>query len=91
VLQSATVKSQENFREKRLVLLRLKSFTLLAFLLLASLSLISAQETSDKGKKKEKQNNKTKAAEAGKNATAEQVAESAILIYGSRANLNQHC
>jgi hypothetical protein len=89
VLQSATVKSQENFREKRLVLLRLKSFTLLAFLLLASLSLISAQETSDKGKKKEKQNNKTKAAEAGKNATAEQVAESAILIYGSRANLNQ--
>ncbi len=71
------------------MLLRLKSFTLLAFLLLASLSLISAQETSDKGKKKEKQNNKTKAAEAGKNATAEQVAESAILIYGSRANLNQ--
>jgi len=70
------------------VLLRLKSFVLLAFLILTSLSVVSAQETSDKGKKKEKQNNKTKA-DMSKNATAEQVAESAILIYGSRANLNQ--
>ena len=70
------------------MLLRLKSFTLLAFLLLASLSLISAQETSEKGKKTEKQS-KSQKAEAGKNATAEQVAESVILIYGTRANLNQ--
>ncbi len=70
------------------MLLRLKSFVLLAFLILTSLSVVSAQETSDKGKKKEKQNNKTKA-DMSKNATAEQVAESAILIYGSRANLNQ--
>ena len=74
--------------EKRPVLLRLKSFILLASLLLTSLSAVSAQETSDKGKKKEKQN-KSQTAEAGKNPTAEQIAESVILIYGSRANLNQ--
>jgi len=92
VLQSATVKSKEIFREKRLVLLRLKSFILLAFLILTSLSLVSAQETSGKAAKKEKQNNKSQAVEAGKKATAEQVAESSILIYGNlggRANLNQ--
>jgi hypothetical protein len=74
------------------VLLRLKSFILLAVLVLTSLSLISAQETGDKAKKKEKQNNKSQTAEVGKNATAEQVAESAIIIYGGlggRANLNQ--
>jgi hypothetical protein len=74
--------------EKRSVLIRLKSFILFALLLSATLSSVSAQETSEKGKKPEKQS-KSQKAEAGKNATAEQVAESVILIYGSRANLNQ--
>jgi hypothetical protein len=74
--------------EKRSVLLRLKSFILLALLLSANLSSVSAQEIAEKGKKPEKQS-KSQKAEAGKNATAEQVAESVILIYGSRANLNQ--
>ena len=71
------------------MLSRLKSFLLLSFLVLTGLSLISAQETADKGKKKEKQNAKPQAVDAGKIATAEQVAESAIIIYGSRANLSQ--
>ena len=70
------------------MLLRLKSFILLALLLSTNLSSVSAQETSEKGKKTEKQS-KSQKAEAGKNATAEQVAESVILIYGTRANLNQ--
>lgn len=77
------------------MLLRLKSFTLLAFLVLTSLTLISAQENSDKTPKKEKQNKKA-AAESGKgslkNTTAEQVAESSILVYGNfggRTTLNQ--
>jgi hypothetical protein len=74
--------------EKRPVLLRLKPFLLVAVLILTSLSIVSAQETADKGKKMEKQNNKSQS-DAIKNATAEQVAESTILIYGSRANLNQ--
>lgn len=90
MLQSARIKPQLILQEKRQVLLRLKSFTQLAFLLLLSVSVIFAQEkTADKDKKKEKQNNKTQTAEAGKNVTAEQVAESVILIYGNRANLNQ--
>jgi hypothetical protein len=88
VLQSATVKSKENFMEKRSVSIRLKSFILVALLLSANLSSVSAQENSEKGKKPEKQS-KSQKADAGKNATAEQVAESVILIYGSRANLNQ--
>jgi hypothetical protein len=88
VLQSATVKSKENFMEKRSVLIRLKSFILLALLLSANLLSVSGQETSEKGKKPEKQS-KSQKADASKNATAEQVAESVILIYGSRANLNQ--
>lgn len=90
MLQSARVKTQVILQEKRQVSLRLKSFTQLAFLLLLSVSVVFAQEkTSDKDKKKEKQNNKTQTAEAGKNVTAEQVAESVVLIYGNRANLNQ--
>ena len=71
------------------MLLRLKSFYLLAFLILTSISLISAQETSVKNKKNEKQNSKPQATDASKNLTAEQVAESVILIYGSRPSLNQ--
>jgi len=82
------------------VLLRFKSFILLGFLIFTGLSTVSAQGTSGKDAKKEKQNVKQQTAETGKNAgkgaiknaTAEQVAESAILIYGNlggRANLNQ--
>lgn len=83
------------------MLLRLKSFLLLAVLVLTGAATISAQETSgDKTQKKEKQNDKQQAADqsknaskvAGKNATADQVAESTILIYGNfggRKNLNQ--
>ena len=74
--------------EKCSVLIRLKSFILLALLLSTNLSSISAQETSEKGKKPEKQT-KSQKAEAARNPTAEQVAESVILIYGNRANLNQ--
>lgn len=74
------------------MLLRLKSFIVLAVLILIGLSAVLAQETAEKSKKKEKQNSKSQKVDAGKNATAEQVAESAILIYGNlggRANLNQ--
>ncbi len=85
------VKPQEILQEKRQVLLRLKSFILLAFLILTSLSAVFAQENADKVAKKEKQN-KAQPANTVKNATAEQVAESVIIIYGGingRANLNQ--
>jgi hypothetical protein len=83
------------------VLLRLKSFLLLAVLVLTGLATISAQETSgDKTQKKEKQNDKQQTVDLGinagkgaaKNATAETVAESTILIYGNfggRKLLNQ--
>lgn len=77
------------------MLLRLKSFILLGFLVLTSVCLVSAQETAGKTQKKEKQTGKQQV-DSGKNArkntTAEQVAESVILIYGNlggRANLNQ--
>lgn len=68
------------------MLLRLKSFILPVFIISAGLSVVSAQETSGKAPKKEKQQSSK---DAAKNVTAEQVAESAILFYGSRANLNQ--
>lgn len=71
------------------MLLRLKSFILLAVLILSALSLVSAQVTVEKDKKKAKQIGREQAAEASKNITAEQIAESVILIYGNRANLNQ--
>lgn len=76
--------------------LRLKSFILPVFLFLTSFSLVSAQETVEKTSKKDKQNNKSQAVASGKgvlkNATAEQVAESTIVVYGGfggRAILNQ--
>ncbi len=60
--------------------------------MLVGVSTISAQQASEKPSKKERQEAKQKAADAAKNVTAEQVAESAVLIYGGlggRANLNQ--
>jgi len=100
----ATIRESQitkNFEEKPLVLLRLKSFLLLAVLIPTGLTSVFAQETSTaKTQKKEKQTGKTQTADASKNAgkgasenaTAEQVAESTILVYGNfagRKNLNQ--
>ncbi len=83
------------------MLLRLKSFLLLAVLILTGLTAVSAQDASTgKTPKKEKQNDKQQSADQSKNANkgvlknanAEQVAESTILVYGNfggRKNLNQ--
>lgn len=83
---------------------RFKTFSFLAFLIFAIVSIdasnIAAQDTSpkpvaDKSDKKsdqKKQSNKKQSGDADKNATAEQVAESAIVIYGGlggRTSLNQ--
>ncbi len=75
-----------------------KSFVSLAFLVLASFTFAAAQEnsakqkTSEKSSKKEKKDSKSKTSDANKNVTAEQVAESAVVIYGGlggRENLKQ--
>lgn len=82
------------------MLLRLKSFLLLGVLVLTGLTSVFAQENSDNTQKKKKQNDKQQPADisknsgkgASKNTTAEQVAESTILVYGNfggRQNLNQ--
>ncbi len=74
--------------------LRFKFFILFAFLTLGGVSAVCAQANTDKADKtakKEKQNGKQKA-DAAKNYTAEQIAESTVVIYGGlggRANLNQ--
>ena len=79
---------------------RFKTFAFFAFLIFAGVSFVMAQENSakpaqdksDKGKKDKKQNNKKQSGDLDKNATAEQVAESTIVIYGGlggRASLNQ--
>jgi len=71
------------------VISRFKFFILFAFLTLGAASLASAQAKPEKISKKEA---KQKAVEAAKNPTAEQIAESTILIYGNlsgRALLNQ--
>ena len=77
---------------------RFKTFALFAFLIFANISSVAAQESSAKpaqnksDKKEKKQNNKKQTGDLGKNATAEQVAESTIVIYGGlggRASLNQ--
>jgi len=76
------------------VFLRFKFFILFAFLTLGGVSAVCAQANTDKADKtakKEKQNGKQKA-DAAKNYTAEQIAESTVVIYGGlggRANLNQ--
>ncbi len=77
---------------------RFKIFALFAFLVFASISSVAAQESSatpapkQLDKKEKKQNNKKQTGDSGKNVTAEQVAESTIVIYGGlggRASLNQ--
>jgi hypothetical protein len=80
------------------VFFRFKTFALFAFLVFASISSVAAQESSatpapnQPDKKEKKQNNKKQTGNSDKNATAEQVAESTIVIYGGlggRASLNQ--
>jgi len=80
------------------VFFRFKTFALFAFLIIASVSSAAAQESSatpapnQPDKKEKKQNNKKPSGNLDKNATAEQVAESTIVIYGGlggRASLNQ--
>lgn len=78
------------------MILRFKFFILFAFLLLGSFAAPLRAQTkaavTEKPAKKEKQTSKQKAAEASKNYTAEQIAESALVIYGGlggRATLNQ--
>ncbi|MEP6903518.1 MAG: hypothetical protein ABJA66_17480 [Actinomycetota bacterium] len=75
-----------------------RTIFLFTFLILTSVSLTFAQnitvskEKTDKKVKQEKPNTKQQTADANKPATAEQVAESAIFIYGGllgRQNLNQ--
>lgn len=73
--------------------LRFKSITIFAFLILTGFLFVSAQENSNKAnnqekEKKEKKNSKPPSIDV-KNPTADQVAELAILVYGTRENLNQ--
>lgn len=73
--------------------LRFKSFILLGFLTLVSVSFAFAQENTDKPAKKEKEKKEKKNDKQSgvdlKNPNAEQVAELAILVYGARENLKQ--
>ena len=65
--------------------MRLKVFTITAFLFLASVSLaaqVKVEKNPTPTPEKKKQENKKQSAEL-KNATAEQIAESAIFIYGA--------
>jgi hypothetical protein len=82
------------------VFLRFKFFILFAFLTLGCVSIAAAQQTNAekpakidaKPVKKEKQDGKQKSSDAAKNLTAEQIAESTIIIYGGlggRSTLNQ--
>jgi len=75
------------------VILRFKFFILFAFLLLGAAASLNAQTVAaEKPAKKEKQDGRQKAIEAAKNLTAEQVAESVVIIYGGlggRTTLNQ--
>jgi len=82
------------------VFFRFKTFVLPAFLIFAVVSNAAAQdasakpaaEKSDQKSDKKKQDNKKQSGDADKNATAEQVAESTVVIYGGlggRASLNQ--
>ena len=66
------------------MILRFKHFILAGVLILASLSLVFAQETSEK-----KPNGKQPAVDAAKGVTADQIAETAIIFYGTRDNLKQ--
>lgn len=69
--------------------LRFRTFILLAFSLSLSVLPVNAQNTENK---KPKTNEKPQAIDTTKNATAEQLAETVVLIYsglGGRENLNQ--
>lgn len=89
MLQSAEFNFHRN-QENLAVFLRFQSLVLFAVLVLTGVSAVAAQESADK---KEKTENKPVAIDFSKGATnAEQVAESAIVIYGGlagRQNLNQ--
>ncbi|MCY7345138.1 MAG: hypothetical protein LH614_02875 [Pyrinomonadaceae bacterium] len=68
--------------------MRVKYFLTFAVLLLVGVSFAFGQKTaekpkSEKPKNTKKQNEQLQAADAGKTATAEQIAESAVYIYGS--------
>lgn len=74
------------------MILRFKFFILFAFLMLGVSSLAFAQATTPSPEKVSKKEAKRQAAESAKNPTAEQIAESTILVYGNfggRALLNQ--
>ncbi len=69
------------------VILRFKHFILLAVLILTNISFLFAQETTNKTDKKTA--DKPQATDVNKGVTAEQVAETSIILYGTRDNLKQ--
>ena len=69
------------------MILRFKHFILLAVLMVITISFVSAQETTNKPEKKT--DNKPQTTDLSKGVTAEQVAETAIILYGTRDNLSQ--
>ncbi len=69
------------------VILRFKHFILLAVLILTNISFLFAQETTNKTDKKT--DDKPQATDVNKGVTAEQVAETSIILYGTRDNLKQ--
>lgn len=74
------------FQGELFVILRFKHFILLAVLIVTNISFVSAQETTNKPDKKTDNKPQT---DLNKSVTAEQIAETAILLYGTRDNLNQ--
>lgn len=62
--------------------MRFKYFSLFAVLFISA-STVLAQQPTEKNKDNKNQDGKTQSADAGKNVTAEQVAESVLIIYGS--------
>lgn len=83
VLKSAGINFY-NFKEKELVFLHFKSFILLVSLVAGGSFSLMAQAVAPQTTptKEEKKENKSAKADASKNVTAEQVAESAVFIYG---------
>ena len=81
MLQSARIKFQTESEGELAV--RFKFLTLFAFLLLAGVSVIFAQEIAEKPKENKKPDEKSQKGNLAKEATAEQVAESAIFVYGA--------
>ena len=62
--------------------MRFKYFSLFA-VLIASVSFVFAQQTNENNKDNKKQDSKSQSSDSNKNITAEQVAESVLIIYGS--------